>query len=206
MPAAPTAIQPTKTNEVISVAPWAIEADHPRNCDLYIQCIPNGRLRSAIDGTKPAIDVKTGLTMTPLGQSQYLGAFPKTPGMQLHVNNSLREVRIVDPLNDMPQVLERINQFAQQQSIRSSGQVIKGVPTREEKLDKHSIKSLNREMYNLVNLGHAKVCMGQLPTLEEIDALPGEYLTNPGSRVPNGMPRFEKDMEAWVDRMHTGGR
>jgi hypothetical protein len=192
--------------EAISVAPWAIEADHPRNCDLLLQCISGARLRSAIDGSKPTIDVKTNEPMVPLDQAKGLASFPKVPGMQVHVNPEALTYQIIDPLHDNKEMLARVERFLQQtRSIKPSGR-LNGVPPREGKLDAHQMKTLNREMLNLVNAGEAKVLKGSIrPDEEDIARLPGYYLLNPGSVVPNGQPRYEKDMEQWVSNLSHSG-
>lgn len=195
----------TEDRPEIIVAPFGIEADHPRNSDLVVQCIPGCKLRSAISGSKHLIDAKTGEPRVPLDQARHLSTFPRTPGMQLHVNPAKLVYTIVDPLNDDEELRERITRWYSQNSAVRSIDTLKGVPTQQGELDTHRMKSLCREMFWLVEAGEAKVVKGALPAFDEIEELPGYFLLNPGSRISNTQPRYEKDFQSWVDRMSRSG-
>ena len=67
------------------------------------------------------------------------------------------------------------------------------------------MKSLCREVAQLIKLGHMRVVAGAAPDEEDVDDLPGEYLLNPGSRVQTTQPRYEKDFEKWVSNLSQGG-
>lgn len=189
----------------VIVVPFGIEADHPRNCDLLLQCIPGERMRSAIDGSKPVTN-KNGDLVTPRDQAAFLASFPKTPGQQLLVDPARLTYKIIDPLSKDPAMLDRIAKFYRSQmAIRTDSQV-KAVPDKEGRLDVHRMKSLCREMLDLVKAGEAKICKGSLPSLDDINDLPGYYLLNPGLRTSTTQPTYEKDFEDWVDRLsHNGG-
>lgn len=189
---------------ISSVSPWGIEADHPRNCDLLIQCVPGVRLRSMIT-TKPIYNPQTGNMIVPPNQASFLAQFPRIPGMQLHVNPAKLKVKVYDPLVDDPELCDKIKRAMEQATHTSNNAKIKGVPTREETVDEHMMKSLVREMKWLVDAGDARVVQGSLPDMEEIDELPGNYLLNPGSRVFNTQPRFEKDFNDWVEQLTKAG-
>jgi len=194
-----------------SVLPFGIEIDHPRNCDVLLQCIPNARLRSAIDGTKPALDKKTGNLIVPLDQSKAFAAFPRTPGMQIHVNPSELTYVILDPLHGDKEMIERIKMFFRATSGQILSERFDGVPPQNGTLDVHRMKSLCREMVWLVKgvapnfVPEAKRCKGAIPTLTDIEELPGHFLLNPGSQVGNTQPRYEKDWDQWVNRLSAGG-
>lgn len=194
----------------VIVMPWGIEADHPRNCDLLLQCIPGQRLRSALDGSKPALDRKTGDLVVPLDQSRSLASAPKMPGMQLHVNPAKLTYVIIDPLRDNEPMLNRLEKFLSTSNGRSITGKLNGVDKLEGKLDPHQMKSLCREMLRLVESKEAKVVagrgMGPIPDQDDVDGLPGHYLLNPGSIVANTQPKYEKDWEQWVATLsHNGG-
>lgn len=194
-------------DDELIVAPFGIEADHPRNSDLLLQSIPNCRLRSSIDGSRSIIDAKTGDVRVPLDQARALSSFPRTPGMQLMVNPMRGAYVVLDPLEDPAneQVIDRVNKYLKQNTpIRSNSQ-IKGVPKQKGELDKDRMKTLCREILDLHDAGHIKVVQGMLPDRETVDSLPGNYLLNPGSRVQNTQPRYEKDLEGWVDRLSQNG-
>lgn len=200
----PPAKEAPVTDGGMIVAPFGIEADHPRNCDLLIQSIPNCRLRSAIDGSKPVRDAKTGELKVPRDQAINMGDFPKTPGMQLHVDPQSCTYVIIDPLASNEQMRDRVAAWMKQHTAYRGGK-IKVDDKLEGTLDKHRMKTLCREMFNLVKDGEAKHVRGPMPDMQDIEALPGNFLLNPGSRTQNMQPQFEKDFEAWVDRLAGQG-
>ncbi len=196
---------PAVETKSVSVAPFGIEADHPRNCDLLLQGIVGMRLRSAIDASKPAKDHNTGESYVPPDQSAFLGQFPHIPGMQLHVNPAKLTYLVTDPLHEDEDLCERIkNIMARVTSTRIDGK-LKGVADQEGKLDAHRMKTLVREMRWLVTAGEARVVKGVLPEMDAIDELPGNFLLNPGARTQTTQPTFEKDWDAWFDRLTRSG-
>lgn len=188
----------------ISVPPWGIEADHPTNSDLLLQCIPGQRLRSALDGSKASLNVKTGDYTIPLDQSRSLASCPKLPGMQVHINPEKLTYSVIDPLRDNEPLLSRLERFLSQSAGRPVNSKLNGVEKLEGTLDPHQMKSLCREMMRLVNCGHAKLVRGALPEIDDIDELPGHYLLNPGSIVFNQQPRYEKDYADWIANLSRG--
>jgi hypothetical protein len=187
-----------------TVLPFTIEADHPRNCDLLIQSIPGCRLRSIIDGARPVID-KNGDARIPVDQAKGMASFPRTPGMRVFVNPQEREVIITDPLTENEQLLERVRKAINQQTGIRNDTKIRGVDTRREKLDEHRIKTLCRELRDLLDVKHVKMVSGPEPTREAIQQMPGKFLLNPGSTVPNTQPRFEDDYSSWLDQLVRSG-
>ena len=189
----------------IIVTPFAIEADHPRMSDLLIQSIPERyRLRSTIDGSKPGKNSK-GEEATPIDQVTVLGSFPKTPGMQLYVNPEECTYKIVDPLNEDEKLCEKIRKWLKQNSGFNMGDKLEGNETIEGKLDTHRMKTLCREMFNLVESGEAKKITASFPNMEEIDELPGYFLLNPGSNISNSQPVYEKDFASWEEKLSRSG-
>lgn len=198
-----TVLEPQK--EII-VAPFGMEADHPRNSDILLQCVPNARLRSAIDGAKGAVDVKTQEVVIPVGQVSFLSGLPKVPGMQIHVNPAELTYVIKDPLEDDEALCDRLTRWLRTNAAYRSTSQIKGVPVLKGRLDVHRIKTLCRELFNIVQMGEGKWIRGAHPTMDEIETLPGHFLLNPGLRTATTQPVYEKDFEGWVDRLsHSGG-
>lgn len=185
------------SKEEIAITPFGVEIDHPRNCDLVIQAIPGAKLRSAI---KPTVTTVQGTVRTPTA-SQI--APPSVPGLRLYINPLRGVYRIVDPLVEDEAARERIEKYMK--ATGGSTQPVKGVPTLEAKLDEHRMKSLLREIADLLDQQHVKVVEGRAPSRAEIDSMPGNYLLNPGSRVFNSQPVFEKDWDEWVDRLTRSG-
>lgn len=187
----------------ISLPSFTVEADHPRNCDLIIQAIPGCRLRGSIDGSRHVVDAKTGDLRVPIDQARALASFPRTPGMHLQVDPTRLTYRIVDPIYKNEAILTRMKTHFRE---AGKGKVeIEGLPPQEGKLDKDRMKTLCRELVELVQLNHAKVVAGSLPDLEDVEGLPGEFLLNPGASVQNTQPRYEKDFESWVDNLSRQG-
>jgi len=195
----PTAEEKTR------VASFGVEIDTPRNGDVVLNSIPGCRLRGAIAASKPGFAKRDGDTPTiPRDQATHLGALPPIPGMQLHVNPAKCAYTIIDPLYEDDELCRRI-QSAMRANERPISGEIRGVPPQKGELDVHRMKTLCRELHQLVETSYAKVVKGVLPSMEEIEDLPGKFLLNPGSVIPNSQPLFEEDMEAWVANLHKGG-
>lgn len=195
----------TTTKTAVSVEPWGIEADAPRNNDLIIQCIPGCRLRGAVNASKPATDYKTGEPKIPQDQARHLGQLPPIPGMQLHVNPAKLTYTIIDPLYEDEDLCERIRRGIERSSAVRSVTKLRGVAPQKGELDEHRMKSLVREMVNLVKANEAKVVKGALPAMDAVDELPGRYLLNPGARVANQQPVFEDQWSQWLDQLVRAG-
>ncbi len=200
----------SKSPRVSSVPAWGIEADHPRNSDLALQSVTGLRLRSAINASRTVKDSRTGEELVPIDQASGLGRLPAIPGMQLHVNPGQGTYVVIDPLYEDQELCSRIQRRIEQLRGTSMGATLRGVPpikgrVGEAGFDEHRMKTLCREMYWLVTSGEARVIKGPLPDLEDIEDLPGHFLLNPGSRVANTQPRFEKDWAAWMDNLVRSG-
>jgi hypothetical protein len=190
----------------VSVASFGIEGSTNRNSDILIQSIPGCRLRGEIRADRAVIDRASGLSVIPANQSMFLGQIPPVPGMQLHVSPAKLSYTILDPLSTDLELCEKIKLALQRVSeIRGAGMKIKGVPTLTGKLDTHRFKTLVREMVWLVEANEGKVVKGTLPTMEAIEALPGNFLLNPGIRSFTTQPQFEKDWSEWVERLTRSG-
>lgn len=194
----------TVEKQGIIVVPFAVEVDHPRNDDVLLQSIINCRLRSAIDGSRPAIDAKTGDLHVPNDQARALASFPRTPGMQLHVNPAALTYEIIDPLEGNEEMCDRIVKFLKRSGAPSLER-IKGVPKQNGKLDINRMKTLCREIIWLSDERAVKAVKGKIPRIEDVEELPGEFLLNPGSRVPNTQPQFEADWDNWVQQLSRSG-
>jgi len=196
-----------KTDSV-SVGSFAVEIDHPRNCDILLQSIPGCRLRSMISGTKPAmIRNKAGKeeARIPQDQSIGMGSLPPIPGMQIGVKPDELSYRIYDPLSDDEDLCERIKKAIDDRGVFRCATKLHGAETLVSTLDKHRMKCLCRELRWLLDENQVKVIKGTAPTMAEIDAMPGKYLLNPGSRIPSTQPRFECDWDDWYDKLSRSG-
>lgn len=193
-------------SKVITVAAFGVEADHPRNSDLLLQSIPGLRLRSTISAMK-ATKNRRGEPVIPVDQSRHLASFPQTPGVQLHVDPEKLTYTLIDPLRGNAELCDRIQRWMRDKTGFKVDGRIDGLAPREAKLDEHHMKTLCRELHNLVKLGHARHVKGTgpVPDIEEIDELPGKYLLNPGLRTHTTQPQFEEDWPEWMSQLTKAG-
>jgi hypothetical protein len=194
----------TKT---MTVPPFGVEADHPRNSDLLLQCIPGMRLRSAISASKGTVrntQDPDNAPVIPEGQSIGLGSFGQIPGMQIHVNPAKLTYVVQDPMHGDERLCERVVRAMKQRGMAVANK-INGVSPQEGKLDEHRMKTLCRELIWLLDAGEARMVKGPKPDLEDVDEMPGRYLLNPGSRIPNSQPTFEDEMPDWVNNLQKVG-
>jgi hypothetical protein len=151
----------------------------------------------------PVVDAQ-GRARVPLDQAKALASFPKTPGMQLHVNPGACTYSIVDPLHGNTKMLNEIaTHFREAGDFSQSGKM-DGVERVDGKLDQHRMKSLCRELLCIVQAGDGVLLEGKLEAAD-IEDLPGRFLLNPGSTVPNTQPIYEDDFPAWVDNLSRSG-
>ncbi len=188
------------------VQPFGVEVDPPRNIDVIIQSIPGCRLRGSINAAKTVTNKSTGQKMIPKDQARHLGSLPPIPGMELHVNPAKLAYMVIDPLHEDEEFCEqiRLGLLASESPFRPKK--LAGVPPQKGTLDVHRMKTLCREIITLISIDYVRVIKGTVPAIEDVNALPGKYLLNPGSRVHNSQPVFEEDYEDWVEMLtRTGG-
>ncbi len=192
----------------VSVAPWGIEIDHPRNADVLVQGITNCRLRSSVKAVKDIFtkNPDTGEQEITSAPAHLIAGLPSNiPGQQLHVNPADETWKIYDPLAKEEPKLDRIKKAVETQTDMSVSDKLRGISTSTGKLDKDQMKTLLRELFHLVESGYAKVVLGIKPDMEDIDEMPGDYLTNPLNRTDWGVPRYEKDVSEWKDTLNRVG-
>lgn len=190
--------------EYSEIGTFTIEADHPRNCDLLIQSIPGLRLRSAIEGTRPVTDQQTGEPMVPADQSRALAALPRIPGMQIRVQPELGLVIVADPLTENSTLCTRLATFLKNHTPHHAEKV-EGVEKQKYRLDEHQMKTLCRELVNIVNAKEGTVVEGKKPTLEKVDNMKGRYLMNSGHTSFITQPRYEDQMNEWLEQLSRIG-
>ena len=176
-----------KERTEVIVPPFGIEISTPRNGDMRIQSIPGCIMRGAIKG-------RVTCKMMPM--------MPEVPGMQLHVNPAKCKYTIIDPLHKNVALCEQIRTVMEQSELLSTpGKVLRGVPPQEGELDVDRIKTLCREILQILDSDHAIMIEGPRPDMEEIEELPGDFLLNPGGGGDSGQPRYEKDLAAYQRQM-----
>lgn len=193
------------TAEKVVVSPFGVEFDHPRNCDVIVQSIPGCRMRSIIRSDRYVIDAKTGESRIPPSQAAGLATIPRVPGMQLHINPAKCTYTILDPLYEDEELCELLRKRLSESTPFRVGNKLSGVPTTKGTLDVHRMKTLCREVIHMLNIQFVKVVKGVAPELKDVEAMPGHFLLNPGSRIPNQQPTYEKDFDAWCERLVKSG-
>ncbi len=196
----------TKPETRISVSPFGIEADHPRNANLLIQCVVNCKLRSAIKAVKEIFtrDPETGEQTTEPGPANMTRGLPANiPGMQFHVDPAKGTYRVIDPLNSpkAEHILERIQKAIDGSGIRVNRK-LRGVPTQDGTVDPDRMKTLVRELVRFVDAGEAKAIKGKVPQMAAVDLLPGDYLLEPRTDQQWNRPRYENDEAAWIQTLN----
>jgi hypothetical protein len=181
------------------VPAFGIEAVNPQMCDLLLQSIPGCRLRSRIGPT----------TRTVQGQVRTLQsrghAPPEVPGMQLHVNPAELTYAVVDPLNVDEDAKARIRRYLQLTTGARHDANLRGADPVKGKLDPHRMKTLCREIVNLLDAGDVEVVKGPAPEIDDVDELPGKYLLNPGLQTQTTQPVYEEDYPQWIDQLTKAG-
>jgi len=196
----------TEASPKVAVQPFGIEIDHPRNADVLLACIMECRLRSALNAPKPMLDWRTRRNAVPIDVAMEVAKYPEVPGMQIHVNPAKCTYTVIDPLHgDEKLCAELVLAIRENDPTAGLLQKIDGVEPTSGTIDKHKMKTLCRELIDLLDMGFAKMVKGPKPTMKDVDELPGYYELNPGSRFENSMPRFEKDYQQWLDRLNNMG-
>jgi len=183
---------------------YTIVADHPRNSDLLIQNIPGMRLRSRISASRTVI-ANPQNDSRPIPKSQ--AGMPEVPGMTLTVDLSNGRYFVEDPLFNDERKCEQLKQtlMNNESQYLPKNTKIRGVAPQKGHLGKDEFKTLCREIRNLLDYGEATEVGTPFPTRDAIDNLPGDYLLNPGARVDNTQPRYEKDWEQWKSQLDRSG-
>ena len=193
-----------KKKPPIFVAPFVVECDHPRNCDVVLQSIPGCRLRTRMKPTTESVVTRRQENLEPHIRTHVSGesntAPPLLPGMLLSVNPAELTVVITDPLKDDEKAQQRVKRYVQEtRGVKVDGSLIVQ-EERTERLDEDRMKTLCRELICLIVAEEIRVVEGPTPVIDEVDDLPGDYLLNPGTTDYN-QPRYEKDYDSWRRRM-----
>ncbi|MCK9570109.1 hypothetical protein M0R72_14290 [Candidatus Pacearchaeota archaeon] len=187
----------------MAVGPWAIMADHPRNCDLLLVSLSNSRMRSFVKPIKTIFTREAGEQVQQPASAGMIQGLPSSiPGMELHVNPADGTFKIIDPLRGNEEQLEKIRRAINAAGAIRTDNKLRGIPDRVGKLDRDQMKTLVREMCRLVDAGEAVVCKGAQPSEDELENMPGEFLTNPTNMGGWHQPRYEKDMDSWTETLN----
>ena len=192
----------TKKRTASPVQPFSVEITG--NCsDVIVQSIPGCKLRGAISPVKKVFGTKNS-GKTTVAPSGIIPGMPELPGMQLHVYPGKCECKITDPLHGDKETCATIRELIDRNTGYRVNERFDGVPPRKEQLEPSRMKTLVRELLSMIDSDLAKMDKGVRPEMDDVDKLPGHYLLNPGSRIPNTQPRYEKDMPAFLEKLMTG--
>ncbi len=187
-----------------SVQPFVVEMTDPRCGDVIIQSIPGCRLRSAIKAVKKVFSPGKGEETT-FAPSGVVPGMPELPGMQIHIYPGRCKYKIVDPLRGDEKTCGIIKTLLEKNRGVRLGDRLDGVPPQDGSLEPSRMKTLVRELVSMVKSDTARIEKGVVPQMEEIENLPGRFLTNPGSTIRNSQPRYEDELESWVEGMDKAG-
>ena len=194
----------TEKKTKTTLKPFTLEADAPNNGNISLHSILGCQLRSRIKSTKRIFvkDRMTGEQVERIESAHLIPGMPaEVPGMRIEVHPERSAYRVYDPLCDNDELCEEIDAAMAAQSGMSKKRV-RGVKTFTDTLGKDLLKTLMRELRNIVDSGDGVVVKGIMPEMEDIDAMEGDYLTNPGNRTKYHMPRYEKDMDDWAEKLN----
>ena len=132
---------------------------------------------------------------------------PDIPGIHMGIDMGKRTVEIADPLREMPQLCAEITRHFESANI-ATGKV--GPATKScvvYDLSDHELKTLVREIaYKCERKPgpDARLRKGRLPEADEIEALPGRFLSDPWNSS-NERPKFEDEVQAFIERLQESG-
>ena len=196
----------TEKKKNVSVMPFCIEAKHPQNCDVAIQSL-GLVLRGAVSASVEIFDkqwndedFEEGKSTRPAA-ARLIDGVGELPGMQLQVDPAGCRWKVIDPLYKNEKRLTQIKKAMKRAAGMSVSDNLSGVPPKEGSVDVHTMKTLCRELLCFIMSGEIKVIKGPVPSLEDVEELPGHFLLNASNMMGWHQPRFEKDYAAWVDRM-----
>ena len=202
-----TATMEKKKTTMYPVSPFGIEADGKNNGNVYLKSVPNCNLRSRVKQVRMIIgherDNDTLERMRKPVSGGMVNNLPANiPGMQLHVSPKDCTYVIIDPLCEDQDTLDRIQAAVEAHGGIRTGRKLRGVPKRSGKISVDHMKTLIREILCVIESGDARVCKGTAPDREDVDDLAGDYLLEPANRGNWHRPRYEKDLEEWVQSLN----
>ncbi len=181
-----------KPSNAVLPSPFTVEFGDPLCRQIHLQTFQR-TLRGSWSNMK-LLRAGGGRNLGEVGQS-----LPDIPGIHCTVDFRASVVEFTDPAP--PEVWEDLNRTLQTAptAIVGVGQNFGPVNDTSEPVDAHTLKTFTRELLRLVNAEKATVVKGTLPSLEEINELPGRYLFDP-SWHSQWKPQFEDEYERWKER------
>lgn len=131
-----------------------------------------------------------------------MSRMPEIPGIRITLDPRRLTAALHDPLKDDPELFamacKRLNEA---QHVGTDLQYRPMADVTKE-LEPDEFKTLTEELVYKVGHGMARVVKGELPSLDQVDALEGDYLYDPGCSVKDDRPRYRKDVSDWKKRIN----
>ena len=126
---------------------------------------------------------------------------PDIPGLFMTVSPKDDKATIYDPWEKKPEMWEKLNAALRTAHAARSGKY-GPVERSEMNLSKDQIKTLCLELLKkVVDGGSARVVKGTMPTLKQIQAMPGRELNDPMNS--GRKPRYVDEVEGWEQRLDS---
>jgi hypothetical protein len=170
------------TKQKVQLAPFEIEISTHNSGDAGYIFIP-GTLRGRWSRNK--------LGSLSASVSREMASMPDVPGMRVRVIPKENKYVVYDPLESQPELLKQIGAILRNALVFSGD--VTYVKRVERKLDDDTFVSLLLELRRVYDGKNPtfEVISGELPTEEQINALPGRELNNPF--CPYSQPKYKGD-------------
>ncbi len=165
-------------------------------------CLPN--MRQASIAVLQMTHIRSRIQkekVTPRGIfAERYADFPDVPGERMQVIPNRRTIVFFDPLENMPELVERANDVIHRgQDIRPERGGWRPPKPQKSVLSDDVLKTLIVELAEYAARGEVEVVEGTMPTAEEIAALPGRKIYDPWNQ--GRKPRYEDEAEEWMRRI-----
>jgi hypothetical protein len=130
-----------------------------------------------------------------------MSSMPAIPGQRLRVVPKEMVAYVEDPLSEDPDLLATINKVAQNARSIQRGGAWKAVPTTELRLSNDLLVTLILELHRKLEAGCIEVITGRLPTIGQVQKIPGRELYDPWN---NGRkPMYVDEVAGWQQRLEA---
>lgn len=188
-----------------SLPDFTVEFGDPLNRQIYLSTLEK-RVRGHFSISK--IVARSGPRMPNGGRvniGDEIGAMPEIPGQRLRVDArdaKALKVIIFDPLETEEELRKKIARvLSNARRANASGSDTVGfIESQVQVVDADKFKTLLLELVQLETEKSLKVFKGKLPTLPEVEALPGRKLFDIANKSPH-KPKYEDQVSGWYDAL-----
>jgi hypothetical protein len=181
--------------EVVRLEPFTVEFGDLYCRNFTIACL-HLRVRGAWSITR--------LHQRPIGGRDIgsaMSSMPAIPGQRLRIVPKELVAYLEDPLAEDPELLASINKVAQNARSIQRGAPWKAVPTTELRLSNDLLVTLILELHRKLEAGCIEVIAGRLPTIAQVQKIPGRELYDPWN---NGRkPMYVDEVAGWQQRLEA---